>query len=58
MNGTIIDIPGITVHITSHELLHSTDMAHTIVFKDSDGKTLKIIASFGRITDFELNPKK
>lgn len=52
MNGTVVDIPGITVSVVPHELPHSTDVAYTIEFMDGVGNRVKITTCFGRITEF------
>lgn len=51
MNGTVIDIPGISVSITPHELTHSTDTAYTIEIKDKRGNKAAVYICYGKITD-------
>lgn len=45
MNGTVVDIPGITVDVVPIDLMDSTDMAYLITIKDKHGnsKTIRII---------------
>lgn len=50
MNGTVIDIPGITVSVTPIELQDSTDTAHLLTITDGN-KQIIITISYGRITD-------
>lgn len=50
MNGTIIDIPGISVRINPISLEDSTDKAHVITIKDQNGKEIEIQIVFGKIT--------
>lgn len=49
MNGTVIDIPGITVDVIPISLEHSTDQAHIVRIRDKEREiTLEI--SYGKIT--------
>lgn len=49
MNGTVIDIPGISVSVVPIELENSTDKSHIVTIKDNvRGITLHI--SYGQIT--------
>ena len=58
MNGTLIDLPGITVFVQTIDLQDSTDQSHLIEIKDQHGTKLKVNVCFGRITEFELDPVK
>lgn len=49
MNGTIIDIPGISVSVNPISLEDSTDKAHVITIKDEYGKQVQITIAFGKI---------
>jgi hypothetical protein len=51
MNGTVIDIPGISVSVTPHELQHSTDVCYTVDLVDRLGNKVKITVAFGKITE-------
>jgi hypothetical protein len=51
MNGTIIDIQGISVSVNPYELQDSTDKAHTITIKDNNNKVVTIEVSYGTITE-------
>lgn len=51
MNGTVIDIPGITVSVTPHESQYSTDMAYTIEIRDKRGNKATVYICYGKITD-------
>lgn len=50
MNGTIIDISGITVSVTPIDLEDSTDKAHLLRITDGN-KTITLTISYGRITE-------
>lgn len=50
MNGTIIDIPGITVHVNPIELEDSTDVAHVLTISD-EGRIITLNISYGKITE-------
>ena len=50
MNGTVIDIPGVTVTVNPIELEDSTDMAHLISINDGK-KEISITIIYGRITE-------
>jgi hypothetical protein len=50
MNGTIIDVQGLSVNVSTVSLEHSTDKATTIELKDSEGLTLTVTVAFGKIT--------
>lgn len=50
MNGTIIDIPGIIVHVNPIELEDSTDVAHVLTISDED-RTITLNISYGKITE-------
>lgn len=49
MNGTIIDIPGISVSVNPIALQDSTDKAHTVTIKDQQGNSITIDIAFGKI---------
>lgn len=55
MNGTVIDIQGVTVNVQSIDLEDSTDKANIISFVDNRGKIVELIISYGQIT--EVNEK-
>lgn len=50
MNGTVIDIPGISVKVTPITLLGSTDEAHLVTISDGT-KEIIIDISYGRIEE-------
>lgn len=52
MNGTIIDIHGISVDVIPIDLEYSTDKSHLIVIKDNK-KELLIHVSYGQITHID-----
>lgn len=51
MNGTVIDIPGISVSVNPISLEDSSDKAYVINVKDSYGKIVTLEISFGKITN-------
>ena len=53
MNGTIIDIPGITVSVHPISLEDSSDKAHIIIIKDEHNKEIKIEIIFDKIHKLE-----
>lgn len=57
MNGTIIDIPGIHVNISTIELEDSTDKQTTIEIKDEKGFKVSIEICFGNITNVRVYEK-
>lgn len=54
MNGTIVDIPGISVNVIPIDLENSTDKAYLLEIKDNK-KVLSIHINYGQIT--EINEK-
>jgi hypothetical protein len=50
LNGTVIDIDGISVQVIPIEMQDSTDNAHLLTITDGF-KTITITISYGRITD-------
>ena len=50
MNGTVIDITGITVDVQTIDLEDSTDKAYLLTIKD-EFKQVTLTISYGRITD-------
>lgn len=50
LNGTVIDIDGISVQVIPIEMQDSTDNAHLLIIKDGF-KTITLTISYGRITD-------
>ena len=57
MNGTIIDIPGIHVNISTYDMEDSSDKAQVITIKDEKQK-IDIEICFGKITGIKINEKK
>jgi len=55
MNGTIIDIAGISCNVYPIDLEDSTDKAYLVSFIDNRGKQVELIISYGQIT--EVNEK-
>lgn len=53
MNGTVIDIPGITVSVTPIELQDSTDAAHLLTITDGN-KSIQITIAYGKICSSEF----
>jgi hypothetical protein len=51
MNGTVIDIPGITVNVSTVTSAYTPDLAHTIEIKDGKGNVVTLFVCYGRITD-------
>lgn len=51
MNGTVIDIPGVSCLVVPHYMEHSTDVSYTIQFVDQRGNMVKVQVNFGRITE-------
>lgn len=49
MNGTVIDIPGITVGVIPIELENSTDKSHIVTIKDNV-REITLHISYGQIT--------
>lgn len=49
MNGTVIDIPGITVDVVPISLENSTDIAHVVTIKDKE-REIKLEILYGKIT--------
>lgn len=56
MNGTVIELPGVTINQQAFELEYSSDKAYVVTFKDSQDKEVKITVCFGRITDVNVKP--
>lgn len=52
MNGTVIDIDGISVQVIPISMEYSTDMAYLISIKDNK-KELLISVSYGQITNID-----
>ena len=50
LNGTVIDITGITVQVIPIEMEDSTDKAHLLTITDGF-KTITLTITYGRITD-------
>lgn len=50
MNGTVIDIAGITVNVLPIDLEDSTDKAYLLTITDGH-KQITLSISYGRITD-------
>ena len=51
MNGTLIDIAGITVNVQPIDIKDSTDKAYVVTFKDNRDKIVELIISYGQITE-------
>ena len=51
MNGTIIDIPGISVSVNPISLEDSSDKAYVINIKDSYGRIVTLEVIYGKITN-------
>lgn len=51
MNGTLIDIAGITVNVQPIDMEDSTDKAYVVTFKDNRDKQVELIISYGQITE-------
>lgn len=49
MNGTIIDIPGVTVDVIKINLEHSTDTSYLLSIRDSNGNLVNIKIINGKI---------
>lgn len=49
MNGTVVDIEGITVSVIPIELENSTDKAHLLTIKDNN-RVITLSISYGQIT--------
>lgn len=58
MNGTIIDIPGISVSINPVSLHGSTDSAYIIEIKDKYGNSANIHITYDKITYAENSNSK
>lgn len=50
MNGTIVDIEGISVSVTPIDLENSTDKAYLLQIKDNK-KVVSLHISYGQITE-------
>lgn len=50
MNGTVIDIPGISVSVVSFPMEDSPDKQYSLTIKDEQGKEVEIVITFGKIT--------
>ena len=50
MNGTVIDISGLSVKVIPIDLEDSTDKAHLLIISDGN-KEITLTISYGRITD-------
>lgn len=57
MNGTVIDIQGITVDITPIEIEDSSDKAYVIDFKDGQN-TVTITILYGKIKEVRSSKLK
>lgn len=57
MNGTVIDIPGISVSIVQHELQDSTDKQYQVTMKDQHGNEVTVTIGFGKITEVKAHGK-
>ena len=53
LNGTVVDIEGITVQVIQVDLQDSTDKAHLLTITDGH-KQITLTISYGRITDEEV----
>lgn len=53
MNGTVIDISGLSVKVIPIDLEDSTDKAHLLIISDGN-KEITLTISYGRITDEEI----
>lgn len=51
MNGTVIDIPGISISVHEIPLQDSTDKYTTLKIKDEEGKEVEIQIVYGKITN-------
>ena len=51
MNGTIIDISGITVNVNTIDLEDSTDKASVLTIRDEAGEQITLNISYGKITE-------
>lgn len=57
MNGTIIDIPGISVNVSPISMEHSTDVANVIELKDEKGNYVRVSVCYGKINLIESKVK-
>ena len=57
MNGTLIDVPGINVNISTYGLQDSTDKASVITIKDENHQII-IEVCFGKISRIKVNEKE
>lgn len=57
MNGTVIDIPGIVVNVSSIHLEHSTDVSNVIEIKDEKGNHVRVSVCYGKISLIESKVK-
>lgn len=55
MNGTIVDIAGISVQVIPIDLQDSTDQAHIITIKDNE-REIKLEIIYGKITQITNEP--
>ena len=51
MNGTIIDISGITVNVNTIDLEDSTDKASVLTIRDEAGEQITLNISYVKITE-------
>lgn len=50
MNGTVVDISGITVSTLTIDCEDTTDKAHIITIKDEYGSEISVTITYGKIT--------
>lgn len=50
MNGTLIDISGVTVSTLTINGEDTTDQAHVITIKDEHGSEVTVTITYGKIT--------
>lgn len=53
MNGTVIDMPGITVNVNPITCEHSTDLAYIVELKDQHDHKVTVSICYGKITSIE-----
>ena len=58
MNGTIVDIEGITINVMTIYGEHTTDKSYVLTIKDNQGKEIILSISYGTITDETIRCNK
>jgi hypothetical protein len=49
MKGTVIDIPGVVVNVSTIHLENSTDVSSVIEIKDEKGNYVRVSVCYGKI---------